>query len=786
MGWRDRRRQKILYHLKASARCVRLPDIATLPVEGRRVKPRVLTFEADTDILLSGKSFQIAAERNQQLSRLQTQNHPLDTEIRFPSPWECVVRFQTPVAVPDLRLTPAVQVVAPGTLQFSPHVTRFSFLSKPREPSSLFAPAQSDRIAGGHIKRVTSPPPPPSLKEVDLEERLRWILTPPIHEVLSDPQLCLPEPPYPFQTIGIKWLYDRGFALLADEMGLGKTMQAIIAARLLYREGLIGQILVVCPKTLIPNWKTELRKWWPQVTHNISVVGSDRQWFLRLGTANVIVKIINYEALGREADWLATQRFSHDLVIIDEAQRIKSPKAQAARAVKALVAHRRWAMTGTPLENKEDDVVSIFEFLERGLLAYGDQAQKIRKAISPYMLRRCTEEVIKDFPEKIEQPLEVELDDAQREAYVQTETEGVRKLNEQGETVTVTHVFALITKLRQICNFDPSSGTSAKIDVLCEDLEEISASGRKALVFSQFVDDEFGLRRISRALKNHGPLELHGKVPPHMREAVVARFRDDPKSRVLLLNYAVGGVGLNLQAANYVYLFDRWWNPAVEDQAVKRAHRIGQTSKVFVRRFCCKDTVEERILQILRKKRLLFAHVIDEARPAESMGLTEEEIFSLFDLKVRPRKSAKKSQPVSVVVRNMDSREFENLVALTYEKQGYAVKLTGGSHDRGIDILAERAGGGGRERVVVQCKHYRGRVGRPTLQQLWGVVSDDHSITRGDLVTSGSFTSEAREFGAGKRLTLIDFDALQRLVQQCGVARFESGPLRGHGYAEDS
>jgi len=784
MGWRNRHRQRILYHLKVGARCVPATDIATFPVPVRRwVKPHVLTFRPDTHPF-SGESLHISAEGNDQFLVLQTEKHLLDTEIRCPSPREYAVGFQAPVVVPDLRLTPAVQVVAAGALQFSPHVTRFSFLSKPREPSSLFALPQSDRIAGGHIKPVTSPPPPPSLKQVDLEERLRWILTPPIHEVLSDPQLCLPESPYPFQTIGIKWLYDRKFALLADEMGLGKTMQVIIAARLLYRECLIRQLLVVCPKTLIPNWKTELRKWWPQVSHNISVVGPDRQWFLRLGTANVIVKIINYEALAREADWLAKQRFSHDLVIIDEAQRIKSPKAHASKAVKALVAHRRWAMTGTPLENKEDDVVSIFEFLEPGLLAYGE---KIGKAHSPYMLRRCTEEVIKDFPEKIEQPVEIELDDAQREAYVQTETEGVRKLNEQGETVTVTHVFALITKLRQICNFDPSTGESAKLDVLCEDLEEISASGRKALVFSQFVAEEFGLRRISRALqkKGYGPLELHGKVPPHAREAVVARFRDDPKSRVLLLNYAVGGVGLNLQAANYVYLFDRWWNPAVEDNAVKRAHRIGQKSKVFVRRFCCKDTVEERILQILLKKRRLFAQVIDEGRPAESMGLTEEEIFSLFNLKVRPRESPKKSRPVSVVLRNMDPGEFENLVALTYEKQGYTVKLTGGSHDRGIDILAERSGGGGKERIAVQCKHTQGSVGRPVLQQLWGVVSDDHSITRGDLVTSGGFTAEARQFGNGKRLTLIDFHTLQGLVQQFGIARFEERLPRNTGEAND-
>ena len=774
MGWRDRRRHSILDHLKAGARSVPATDIATFPVESRRVKPHVLTFQATTH-LVSGQSLQIPAEHTEQFSRLQTEQHLLDTEIRCSSPREYAVGFQTPVVVPDLRLTPAVQVVAAGTLRFSPHVTRLSFLSKPREPSSLFAPPQSDRIAGGHIKPVASPTPPPSLKQVGLEERLRWILAPPIHEVLSDPQLCLPETPYPFQTVGIKWLYDRGFALLADEMGLGKTMQVIIAARLLYREGLIKQILVVCPKTLIPNWQTELRKWWPQVSHNISVVGLDRQWFLRLGTANVIVKIINYEALAREADWLATQRFSHDLVIIDEAQRIKNPQAQAARAVKALGAHRQWAMTGTPLENKADDVVSIFEFLERGLLAYGDQPEKIRKAISPYMLRRTTVEVLPQLPALDDQDLAIEMDDAQLEAYQRAESTGVIELNNKGDSITVFHVFALITRLRQLCNFDPASGESAKLEVLTRDLEELTESGRKALVFSQFVDHRFGITRIAGCLRKmeYDPLEFHGKVPAHTRPGLEARFNSDPAANIFLLHFKVGGVGLNLQAATYVYLFDRWWNPAVEDQAVKRAHRIGQTSKVIVRRFYCKDTIEERILQKLAEKRRLFTRVIDEARPAESMGLTEEEIFSLFNLKVRPRQSPKKRQPVSLVLRNMEPREFENLVAALYEQQGYGVRLTAGSHDRGIDILAERSGGGGRERIAVQCKHTQGSVGRPVLQQLWGVVSDDHSITRGDLVTSGSFTAEARQFSSGKRLTLIDLEQLRTLVQKFGIARFE-------------
>jgi HJR/Mrr/RecB family endonuclease len=242
------------------------------------------------------------------------------------------------------------------------------------------------------------------------------------------------------------------------------------------------------------------------------------------------------------------------------------------------------------------------------------------------------------------------------------------------------------------------------------------------------------------------------------------------------LNFKVGGVGLNLQAANYVYLFDRWWNPAVEDQAIKRAHRIGQTQKVFVRKFYCKDTIEERILKKLAKKRRLFRQIIDENRPADSMGLTEEEIFSLFNLKVRPHRQPRlkeEGQPIQLILKNVSPTQFENVVAEIYEKQGYKVTVTGGSHDRGIDIIAEKYVGDAREKVAIQCKHQQAVVGRPILQQLWGVVADDHSITRGDLITSSKFSAEAKDFAKGKRLTLIDRESLLPLARRFNVANLE-------------
>jgi HJR/Mrr/RecB family endonuclease len=262
-------------------------------------------------------------------------------------------------------------------------------------------------------------------------------------------------------------------------------------------------------------------------------------------------------------------------------------------------------------------------------------------------------------------------------------------------------------------------------------------------------------------------LQLHGEIKAGQREGIVEQFQKDANHQIMLLNYSVGGVGLNLQAANYVFLFDRWWNPAVEDQAIKRCHRLGQQHKVIAKRFYCSGTIEERILTILAKKRRIFSDVIDENRPTVSLGLSEEEIFSLFKgLTVRPRRSTQANAPTRVVLDNLDHKRFEDLVAEIYEKIGYDIKVIGGSHDGGV------VSGGGKDRIVVQCKHQKQNVGRPVLQQLWGVLNSDHSITRCDLVTSAGFTREALEFADGKRLTLVDRTKLEELARRYGVAQF--------------
>jgi SNF2 family DNA or RNA helicase len=249
--------------------------------------------------------------------------------------------------------------------------------------------------------------------------------------------------------------------------------------------------------------------------------------------------------------------------------------------------------------------------------------------IGDSILRRVKEDVLKDMPPKTIRDVTLELTPAQKDAYALAEKEGVVHLNELGDTITVQHVFELVMRLKQICNFDPLTGQSAKLEQLTADVAEVAASNRKAIIFSQWVEP---LERIADALADFGPLQFHGRIASAERQNVLERFKVDPDCHVILMTYATGSVGLNLQFANYVFLFDRWWNPAVEDQAINRAHRIGQKAPVFVTRFVTQDTIECRIAEVLERKRELFNELVAQNEPPERLGMTEQEIFGLFDL----------------------------------------------------------------------------------------------------------------------------------------------------------
>jgi SNF2 family DNA or RNA helicase len=238
------------------------------------------------------------------------------------------------------------------------------------------------------------------------------------------------------------------------------------------------------------------------------------------------------------------------------------------------------------------------------------------------------------MPPRIVRDSYLDLTPEQRETYDLAEKEGVIHLNALGQTITVQHVFELVMRLKQICNFDPRTGRSAKLDQLLADMQEVAESGRKAIVFSQWTEP---LEVLARHLAPYGPLLYHGKVRHTDRQGILDRFKSDPRKHVLLMSYGTGSVGLNLQFTNYVFLFDRWWNPAVEDQAINRAHRLGQKSAVFVKRFISQGTIEGRIAEVLENKRQLFSEMIEQNGPPPSLGLTEDDIFGLFDIQAPHR-----------------------------------------------------------------------------------------------------------------------------------------------------
>lgn len=462
---------------------------------------------------------------------------------------------------------------------------------------------------------------------VSMQERLFYLLQPPVQTFFRGRQLPLPARPFPYQWQGIAFLLPRKFALLADEMGLGKTMQAILTLRLLYHLGEINNALIICPKPLVPNWLREFRFWAPEISVEAVVGDSSLRSLLWVGPATV--KVANYELLHRDADFLSQRVNPFDLVILDEAQRIKNAESKTASLVRELRGQRNWALSGTPIENSITDLYSIFEFLQPKLLQPDMPVAQIKDLLRDYILRRTKEQAAPDLPPKLVRDVAIELGARQRESYDRAEQEGVIFLKSLGRQITVRHVFELIIRLKQICNFDPATGESAKLQQLYSDLEEVLASGRKALIFSQWVEP---LQQIGAEFRAWNPVQFHGSLPPATRQANLHRFQEDPACRLLLLTYSSGGVGLNLQCANYVFLFDRWWNPAVEEQAINRVHRIGQKEPVFVTRYLVPDTIESRIQEILDRKRQVFQEVIGDQLGPASLGLSHEELFGLFDL----------------------------------------------------------------------------------------------------------------------------------------------------------
>ena len=440
--------------------------------------------------------------------------------------------------------------------------------------------------------------------------------------------------------------------VLADDMGLGKTLQTLcwITYQLEHnKRKKKSPALVICPASVLHNWRREAEKFVPHLKVLVLESGMARH-SLRKQIPQHDIIITNYALLRRDLE--ALQKFDFSAIILDEAQYIKNPSAQVTKSVKQLKANQRLALTGTPLENRLLDLWSIVDFVQPGYLGHqnkftetyepkgenaDDQQRIARKRLSaklrPLLLRRLKTQVAKDLPERIDERRDCELTEEQRKLYLaelrRSRDQVFKAMKSKGLAKSKMHVLAALTRLRQICCHPELVGSDAgsgKTDTLIELLEPLLAEGQKVLLFSQFVqmlqilDKECKARDLPTYL-------LTGQTKNRMD--VVNAFQNDPEASVFLLSLRAAGTGLNLTTASYVVLYDPWWNPAVEAQAIDRSHRIGQTQTVNAYRLISPGTVEEKIWELQQRKAQTISDVLGEEGFARNLTSTDlEYLFS--------------------------------------------------------------------------------------------------------------------------------------------------------------
>jgi len=603
--------------------------------------------------------------------------------------------------------------------------------------------------------------------------------------------LLLPNSPYPYQWQGIKFLMDNDHALLADDMGTGKTVMTIVALKILIQQTKVHHVLILCPPSVLYEWKRHLDEWAPELTSYL-IRSPQKEVRKSLWETPMHVYVTTYDMLKGDIEnsILPKGSLEHfDVVVLDEAHHIKNMKSKRFRAIKQLQPKRRWALTGTPVQNKIEDLASIFEFVYPGYLTSFDlRPEQIKERIKPYFLRRRKKEVMPELPPKIYEPIELELDEEQDVAYRQAEA-GIREeLSALGDKVTKQHIFAKLTILKQICNFAPRKSSSPKTESLKERIEEIIASGEKenigngnkVIIFSQYVNE--GVSKLEKLLEPYGVAKIVGGQTDAVRRNEIEKFKKRKDVPVLIASVRSGGEGLNLTEASYVVHFDHWWNPAVMWQAEDRVHRRGQTKGVNIYSYWMKDTIDDRIRQKLREKGILFEKIVD--------GLAEEGVDELFTVNdwleifgVKNVEVAKKpvidikiwqSMSLSEIrekLYEVTPTDFEELVRELMHYLGYPnVKTTKKSHDGGIDVLSTRNTTDGIERVAAQCKRYRGNVAVHTARDFFGAISNDKSIKQGFLMTTGEFTAECLQFcQSSGMIRAISGIELAKYVQQFGL-----------------
>lgn len=452
-----------------------------------------------------------------------------------------------------------------------------------------------------------------------------------LYPMLLDPPKL--EKLYPFQLQGAQWLIDQKGGILADDMGLGKTVQVIAAMRLLFNRAQLRTALVVCPKGLISTWEREFSSWAPELGVAVLTPPSrirEEAWKTVTGRRHVI--LTNYEQLREVPDVL--KRTPPDLIVADEAHRLRNRDAQVTSSSFQLDPKRFWAITGTPLERDVEDLATLLSIIAPKSFSPKDaklHSTSLRSRARPYILRRRKEEVLEELPDVLDRTEILELSEAQEKTYKTT----VKQYSQQEKS---GDKLALLTRLQALCDIDPESRESSKVERILHLLGYIRKQQEKAVVFSYRLEPLRELKhRVTSQWGSDSAVLLIGEMNEQERNINLMNFRNNASVHVLLASSRIAGEGLTLVEANHVFLFNQWWNPSANNQTRDRVVRIGQQRKVHIYRFCCRGTIEEALEQILKSKEVLFNDTVErlaqERKDAWEQLVSEVGIDNLFPSK---------------------------------------------------------------------------------------------------------------------------------------------------------
>ncbi len=431
----------------------------------------------------------------------------------------------------------------------------------------------------------------------------------------------LPFPLRDYQSAGVNFLVTRKNILLADEMGLGKTIQTIVSIRILFQEKEINNCLIVVPVSLISNWVFEFGIWGGVIKPKI--IQGNQKKRLTLYSMQSPVQIVSYESIRNDLELIADSKF-YDLVVIDEAQRIKNDTSATSKIIKKIPRKYSWALTGTPLENNIEDIASIFGFVKPKTISKYDFPREIKEKIDQFTIRRRKREVLKELPDVIEQTVRISLTPIQWTTYENTRSEQYKYIKQLDKKEKISGILALITELKKITNFDSYSEESSKADYISDILEEKKMLNEKVIIFSQYVET---LKFLERKFHSYKTQMYTGGQSQSERDEIISSYKQSEEFELLLISLKAGGVGLNLQETDTLILFDRWWNPAVEEQAIGRADRFGREGSLHVIKFVTHNTIEERIERLLFDKKDLFNKIVEEVTPKTNKFSEEDLMF---------------------------------------------------------------------------------------------------------------------------------------------------------------